>query len=144
MATDLKSKVKDLQTAKRDFVKAAKAATVTLGKERDRLTAKLKQANARVRQSQTQLKARAEKLAATSKSSAEKTRLQLQSQVAKLKAAATAAKQEARKTADELVLVRKDLADARRHLSHALHVDRAIARLEKALAKRKTTVKKAA
>ena len=49
MATDLKSKVKDLQEAKRDFVKAAKQATVKLGREYDRLNARLKQANARAK-----------------------------------------------------------------------------------------------
>jgi hypothetical protein len=64
--------------------------------------------------------------------------------VTKLKTSASAAKEEARNIRSKLVLVRKDLADARHHLSHALHVDRAIVKLEKAMARRKAARKKAA
>ena len=144
MATDLKSKVKDLQVAKGDFVKAAKQATVKLGRERDRLNARLKHANERAKRTQAQLKKKAERLATISKSAGAKTRMELRSQVTKLKITASAAKEEAGNIRKELVLVRNDLADARHHLSHALHVDRAIVKVEKAMARRKATRKKAA
>jgi DNA anti-recombination protein RmuC len=144
MTTDLRAKLKDLRIAERDFVKAAKQANAKLSRDLDRINAKLKQANARVKRAQEQLKIEAKQLATTSKSTAARTRIEFQSQVAKLKATISKAKDEARKTRSELVLVWKELAEARQHLSHALHIDKAIVRVEDAIAERRTARKKAA
>ncbi len=144
MATDTKSKLRKLQAAKREFVMSAKQVAAKLGRECDRLETKLNQINARIKRTQIQVKSKAERLAAASKSSADKSRKELESQLTKLKKALTAARAEARKTRDELTLVGKDLVDARHHLSIALHIDKAMVKIEQMIAKRKVARKRAA
>ena len=137
MTIHFESQLKTFNEAKGDFLKTAKKATATLGRERDRLNGQLKKTNARIKRTQAQLKKKADRLATVSKATAEKTRTELRSKVTELKQSVGAARDEARMMRKDLSLVRRDLADARHHLSHALHIDRAIARVDKAMAKKK-------
>lgn len=89
-----------------------------------------------------QLRKKSERLATASKATARKTRDELKSQVAKLRESIAAGKVGAQKMRSDLALVRWDLADASHHLSHALHVDKAIDKVEKAIAKKRGAGKK--
>ena len=92
-----------LRAATNDFVKTARRAQATLNKERDRLAAKLKRLNERIRRMEAG---------------------------ARLKQGLAEAKTEARAMRAEFKLVSANLREAGTHLSHALHIDRAVKSIE--------------
>lgn len=121
---------KKLRQAKQDFLKASTAAKKTLSRRRDRLTADIRKANARIARMQTELKVKKDRLASASRSTKTKATQNLKAAIAKSKQSIADTKAEGKRMRAELKIVRHDLADASRHLSHALHIDRAVSSME--------------
>ena len=132
MSKDIAAKQTALRQAKRELVTLTDRTTKALTRERNRLTRELKRANARVKRTRVQLRKKADRLARSTKATVGR---ELKGQIGKLEKMLEAAQAEANTLRKDLVPVRKKLADARSHLSHALHLDKAMATLEKELAK---------
>jgi len=92
-----------LREATNDFVKTTKRAQTALVKERDRLAANINRLNERIKRMEAG---------------------------AKLKRGLADAKAEARLMRAEFKIVSADLRDAGTHISHALHIDRAVQSIE--------------
>jgi ABC-type transporter Mla subunit MlaD len=141
MNSELRNRLNSLKRAKNDFMKSTKRTADQLGKQRDRLAVKAKRVNDRVRKTSEQLKIKLKQLAATSKSNAKKTHEKYTAQAENLKKATRAAKAEAAIIRNELSIVKKDLADAGHHLSHAMHIDKSVERMAKMLGRKKKATK---
>ena len=99
----------------------------------------IKKANARLTRTRLQIQKKTERLAKTTAAKAEK---ELKGQIAALKKAADEARQEAKSIRADLGAVSDDLGKARHHFAHALHIDRALDKIEKQLGMKKKVVKK--
>lgn len=141
MHKELENYRKKLGEAKRDFLKAATLAKKNLTKQRDRLSADIKKINTRVVRTQADLKVKRDRLASVSRSTKTKTTQNLKAAIAKSRQSIADAKAEGRRMRAELKIVRRDLADASRHLSHALHIDRAVTSVDVKLKNAKERVK---
>lgn len=106
-------------------------------------------ANTRAKRARADLQKKSERLANTT---ATKAKRELRKQISKLEKMLDGARSDATQLRKDLAPVMTDLANARDHLSHALHVDRAMAKIRRQLgskpkakkkAKKKVTKKKA-
>ena len=131
--TDLPIKQKALHQARQQFKQAADRSTKALTKQRKRLQKDLERAVTTAKRSGEQLQKKADRLA---KATGVKAKRELRSQILKLDKTRATAMSDSKEMRGELAIVRDDLSSARKHLTHALHIDKAMAKIEKELAKR--------
>jgi hypothetical protein len=146
VSDELNELEKTLQNTKKQFLTTAKRATRELDRQRKGLRKGIDQANARTKRAGLQLQRKTERLATTT---ANKAKRELKKQIRSLEKALEGARDDAVELRKDLAPVMEDLANARDHLSHALHIDRALAKVRRQLigkpaAKKKATKKKAA
>lgn len=127
MPKELTEAEKALHEARRRFVELSVLMTKSLTTERKRLARQIAPLNARVKRLSGQIAAKTERLSATT---LDRTRETLNKQLAELKALRDSTREDTRGMRAELALVRTDLASARDHFARALHIDKALARLE--------------
>jgi predicted nucleic acid-binding Zn-ribbon protein len=136
---------KTLQQNKTLFLTTAKRATTELERQRKRLLAEISRVNARATKTRLQLQRRSERLLNTTASKAKR---ELNKQIRKLQKGLEEARNDAAKLRKDLGPVKDDLTYARNHLAHALHIDRALAKIQRQLktkpAAKKPTRKKTA
>jgi predicted nucleic acid-binding Zn-ribbon protein len=132
MTRELSAAEKAFNKAKKEFVALSQRTAKALNRERVTLAKQLKRANARARKLREQIKVKQERLAATTHDTVSHT---LDEQIANLKTHLAEAREQAKVSRAELADVRTDLASARDHLERALHIDNAMAALEKRWAK---------
>jgi hypothetical protein len=146
MTKEVSASEKAFNQAKKQFVNLAQRTARALTRERNQLARQLKKANARSKKIRAQIDTKRERL---TKIAGDKAAATIKTQVKELRQVLAGARDKTRGIRSELAAVRADLASAGDHLSRALHVDKAMARLEKqwaraerSKAKKKTTSKK--
>ena len=132
---------KDLLQAKKTFLTTAERATKELDRQRKRLRKDISQANNRAKRTRIQLQKKTERLANTT---AKKANRELDKQVRGLTKILDEAKKDAGQLRDDLVPVMDDLNSARKHLAHALGIDKALRRLQRELSGKPKAIKKVA
>ncbi len=140
MSKELTELQKTLQQNKTLFLTTAKRATTELERQRKRLLTEINRVNARATKTRLQLQRRSERLLNTTASKAKR---ELNKQIRKLQKGLEEARNDAAKLRNDLGPVKDDLTNARNHLAHALHIDRALARIQRQL-KPKPVAKKPA
>ncbi len=128
MTQELSASEKAFNRAKKQFVTLSRRTTKALTRERNRLARQLKKANARTKRFRAQIDTRRERL---TKTATDKAAATIKAQIKALRQELAEARETTRGIRSELAAVRADLASARDHLSRALHVDKAMAALEK-------------
>jgi len=132
---------KTLQQNKALFVKTAKRATIELDRQRKRLATEINRANARAQRTRVDLQKKSERLVNTT---ARKAKQELNRQIRNLQKMLDEARSDAAKLRTELAPVKDDLTNARNHLAHALHIDRALAKIQRQLSRKPAAPKKPA
>ena len=128
MTQELSASEKAFNQAKKQFVTLSQRTTKALTRKRDQLARQLKKANARTKKIRAQIDTRRERLTKTATAKAAAT---IKAQIKQLRQVLAEAREKTRGIRSELAAARVDLASARDHLSRALHVDKAMAALEK-------------
>jgi chromosome segregation ATPase len=141
MTKELTQLQKTLQQNKALFVKTAKRATLELDRQRNRLATEVSRANARAQRTRVELQKKSERLLNTT---ATKAKRELNKQIRKLQKMLDEARSDAAKLRKELAPVKDDLTNARNHLVHALHIDRALAKIQRQLSRKPAAPKKPA
>ena len=132
MTKELSAAEKAFQKSKAEFLALSHRTTKILTRERAALQRQIKRVNAQAKKLGGQIDAKRQRLAKTTSDKVRKTQ---RAQIAKLKVLRSDLRQEAADARVELASVRDDLASARHHLARALHIDKAIAGLERQWAK---------
>ena len=128
MTKELSKLEKTLEQSKKQFVTSATRVTRELDRRRKALRCDLERANKRAQKSREQLRKKTERLANTT---ANKAKRELRKQIRALEKAFDEARSEAAEVRDDLKPVMDDLKSARKHLTHALRIDKALAKKEK-------------
>ena len=128
MTKELSASEKAFKQAKTQFVNLSQRITKALTRERNRLARQLKKANARSKKIRAQIDTKRERLTKTAGGKATAT---IKAQIKELRQVLAEARDKTRGIRSELAAVGADLASAWDHLSRALHVDKAMAALEK-------------
>ena len=128
MTKELSASEKAFNQAKKQYVNLSQRTTKALTRERNRLARQLKIANARSKKIRAQIDTKRERLTKTAR---DKTAAAIKAQIKELRQVLAEARDKTRGMRSELAAVRADLASAGDHLSRALHVDKAMAALEK-------------
>ena len=140
MTKELSELEKQLQQTKKQFLASAKRATRELDRRRKALRKDIARANTRAQRARADLQKKSERLANTT---ATKAKRELKKQIRKLEKMLDGARSDAAQLRKDLGPVMTDLANARDHLSHALHVDRAMAKIRQKLGGKPKAKKKA-
>ena len=140
MSKELSELEKTLQQTKKQFLATAKRATKELDHRRKALRKDIARANTRAKRARADLQKKSERLANTT---ATKAKRELKKQIRKLEKMLDGARGDAAKLRKDLGPVMDDLANARDHLSHALHVDRAMAKIRRQFSGKPKAKKKA-
>jgi seryl-tRNA synthetase len=141
MTKELTELQKTFQQNKALLVKTAKRATIELDRQRKRLMTEINRVNARAGQTRLQLQKKSERLVTTT---ATKAKRELNKQIRNLQKTLDEAKKDAAQLRRELAPVKDDLTNARNHLVHALHIDRALAKIQRQLSWKPAAPKKSA
>lgn len=145
MSKELNEIEKTLRKTKKEFLATSKRAAKELERQRKRIRKEITKANNRAKTSRIQLQKKTERLA---NSTAATVKRELVKQIHSLEKVLDGAKTESAKLRKDMAPVMEDLNNARNHLTHALRLDRAMALIERELAKKlgkkKKVVKKKA
>ena len=128
MTKELSASEKAFKQAKTQFVNLSQRITKALTRERKRFARQLTKANARSKKIRAQIDTKRERLTKTAGGKAAAT---IKAQIKELRQVLAEARDKTRGIRSELAAVRAGLASAGDHLSRALHVDKAMAALEK-------------
>lgn len=130
MTYQLTEMEKKLLDTKRQFAAAAKRAADELDRQRKRLVQEIDRASSQARQAAADLQKKSETLAS---STANRARRELRGQVLSLEKMIGGARADAARFRKDLGPVANDLRNARKHLAHALRIDKAMERVRKDL-----------